>query len=375
MTEQQRLHVIARDFSARRVALAAKAESLLITLGVVRRDMEEVNEFFRAHPELQDGEVTWQTLTSMEQAVLCFLARRGRMRRVANLTSAFVAEFGRPTSEPGFRTTITRLHARGVIQYGSRMGWTVSPTLLTVALDPPVDPKVESVTGWEGLARRIRTAPRRQPAKAAAEAQRAPAPPATPAEVYARIPQEGAITLMQLSLMVGGVQSKVERRQLVVTLKVLQQKGLVRQIAPETYSRGPDAALTRIQETVRALLSPTDARSNRQIALLVFGEDNRLSRQRACNHLKRLVHAGKAVRVGRGLYRLLGEAEVVAEAPAPDEHVLVHLTREGTTLPDLVRTIHGTFTPRLLGEVRAQVSMLVAQGAAVEEGGRVRIAG
>lgn len=374
MTEQQRLQVIAHDFSARRVALAAKAESLLATLGVVRRDMEEVNQFFRDHPELQDGEVTWQTLTSMEQAVLCFLARRGRMRRVANLTSAFVAEFGRPTSEPGFRSTITRLHARGVIQYGSRMGWTVSPALLTVALDPPVDPKVESVTGWEGLARRIRSAPRRQPAKAAADAQRSPVPPATPAEVYARIPQEGSITLMQLSLMVG-VRSKVERRQLVVTLKVLQQKGLVRQIAPETYSRGPDAALTRMQETVRALLSPTDARSNRQIALLVFGEDTRLSRQRACNHLKRLVQAGKAARVGRGLYRLLAESEVVPEAPAADEQVLVHLTREGTTLPDLVRTIHGTFTPRLLGEVRAQVSLLVAQGAAVEEGGRVRIAG
>lgn len=139
--DRQRL---AEHMRYRLLAVRKEKDNLLYKLYQLEAREEELADTFRrAFPdtEFEPPPSTWEDLSDRERVTLHFLARRGHVRRVAEVIQGYRLETGDDVSDVGFRMRLSRLREKRVVERGFH-GWSVAPHIFAVALNPPKQPVV-----------------------------------------------------------------------------------------------------------------------------------------------------------------------------------------------------------------------------------------
>lgn len=331
----------------RLTVLREEKDRLLTQLRIKEIDEEQVQqEFLSAFPgEVLVAAVPFDELSAIERRVVQFVARRGRIKRVASLRVVFQGEYGVGLTQAAFLITLTRLREKGVLSRSGN-GWMVEPDYLVRAQEP-LPPMPRPKSPQERLAEAVCAAPRRQ--KPWAQRARGELPPFV-AKVLAEFPTDRATTVAQLATALGEGHSKGGHERIGHAACELLKAGLVSRLGHGVYARSgvtmpPEALPTTLQRAMDALPAQGAISVSEWTASLT-GEDSRENRAVVSARASVLVRQGYAERVGRGLYRRA--SAVKEERPkrrAPD---VVDLPRGLRAILDVFPT-EGTMSVGELG--------------------------
>lgn len=140
MTNPDYTAAVADHLRARLRMISTRRDS---TLAILRQlDQQErklLTMFERAFPGVPFAPLAfrWADLTDRDRMTVRFIAHRGHIRRIAEVTPIYSLEVGEDITSTAFHERLSRLKGKGVLLRGFH-GWSVAPSVLEEALNASI---------------------------------------------------------------------------------------------------------------------------------------------------------------------------------------------------------------------------------------------